>query len=182
MTLARGFKAEAERIALGVRSDLGLPAWSPLSPWELAQDLEIPVLPLTELEGVDGAIAQFTEADPSEFSALTVFAGRRRLVVHNDAHSPGRQASNVAHELAHGLLLHEPRPALDALGCRDWDTTMEEEANYLGGALLVPTAAAYGIVKNRWSDAQAAARYGCSEDLLRWRLRVTGAQRLRRTG
>jgi Zn-dependent peptidase ImmA (M78 family) len=42
----------------------------------------------------------------------------------------------VAHELAHGLLLHEPRHAI-VDGCRDYRQE-EVEANWLAGCLLIP--------------------------------------------
>ena len=179
MPLARGFKADAERTSEAIRAELQLKAWAPLSPWDLAEHLDIPVLPLSELDGVAAARRLFAGSESGSFSALTVFDGPRRLVVHNDAHSAGRQASNVAHELAHGLLLHEPRPALNSFGCRDWNQDMEDEAVHLSGTLLIPRAAAYVIARNGWSDVEAAQRYGCSDAMVKWRVGISGAARLR---
>lgn len=179
MPLARGFKAEAERTSEAIRAELQLKAWAALSPWDLAEYLDIPVLPLSDLDGVAAAQRLFAGDESGSFSALTVFDGPRRLVVHNDAHTTGRQASNVAHELAHGLLLHEPRPALNSLGCRDWNQDVEDEAVHLSGALLIPRAAAYLIVRKGWSDLEAATRYGCSDAMVKWRVAISGAARLR---
>ena len=106
-----------------------------------------------------------------------MFRGSHRLIVNNDGHSPARQASNLAHELAHALLMHQPSPALDERGCRAVDDEIEEEANWLGGVLLVPAPAALRIVRQGLSEQHAAGLYGVSADMLRWRLNMTGARR-----
>lgn len=119
----RGFRAEAERLALDVRTGLGLGAYAALDPLALARDLEVPVLALSALTvpppgkdliaGLGQAVGLLLGTEAAAFSAMTVFLGSRRVIVHNDAHNPGRQASDIGHELAHGLLLHSPTPALD---------------------------------------------------------------------
>ncbi|WP_442943919.1 ImmA/IrrE family metallo-endopeptidase [Nocardia sp. NBC_00508] len=79
--------------------------------------------------------------DASSFSGLTLFDGPRRAIVHNEAHSPGRQASDIAHEQGHGLRMHPPAPLHDGCGCRKWNADHEDEATFLAGALLVPAKA-----------------------------------------
>ncbi len=176
--MRRGFKTEANAIALEVRRELGLRGTDPLSVWELARHLAIPVFPLSVLNGhAPSALHRFFVINPSAFSAVTVFDGPHRAIYHNDAHSSGRQASNVAHELAHGLLLHPPTPALDDRGCREWDPDIEAEASWLGGALLITEQSALSIVRRGLSMSEAAAVYGVSEQMVRYRLNVTGAQR-----
>lgn len=178
MALRRGFKAEANEIALEVRSELGLRPIDPLDVWALAQQLAIPVHPLSALrESAPLAWRYFSEVHPSVFSAVTVFDGPTRAIYHNDTHNPRRQASNLAHELAHGLLLHPPTPALDERGCREWDQDIEDEAAWLGGVLLVTEQAALSIVRRGLSMNAAAAFYGVSELMVRYRLNVTAAQR-----
>lgn len=176
MVLVRGFKADANRMAREVRGELGLAPTAPLDPWRLAEHLDVPVLALSVLAaGAPRAVAQFQEVDPSEFSAVTVFAGRRRLVVYNDVHTRGRQSSNLAHELAHALLLHPAAPALDTNGRRVWRDELEEEADWLAGSLLVPDEAAFALAQGRIAVDLAAGRYGVSEAMMRFRLNVTGA-------
>lgn len=99
------------------------------------------------------------------------------MIVHNDSHAVTRQAANLAHELAHALLQHPPHPAFDGTGCRDWDPEIEEEANWLGPALLVPEPAAIWAARNGLSLHEAARLYGVSQDLMRFRLNVTAARR-----
>jgi Zn-dependent peptidase ImmA (M78 family) len=176
VALRRGFKTEANDIAREVRSELNLALIDPLDPWILACHLEIPVYTLSSLKDYSSfAFHQFSCIDTACFSAVTIFIGRARYIVHNDYHSLGRQASNLAHELAHALLHHPPTSALNDEGGRNWDQTMEDEANWLGGSLLVSEEAALMIAKKKWSHSQAAEYYKGSEEMIRFRLNVTGA-------
>jgi Zn-dependent peptidase ImmA (M78 family) len=175
--LRRGFKTEANDLAREIRKELGLQLLDPLDPWLLADHLAIEVIALSELaDDADGAVRHLLHVDPASFSAVTVFYGTERLVVHNDAHSPGRQASNLSHELSHGLLLHPPAPALDAGGCRNWDPVLEGEAQYLAGALLITEEAALQIVRSGKSLDAAAVRFGVSSPMVQYRINVTGAR------
>ncbi len=176
--LGRGFKTEASDLAREIRAELQLGLPDRLDPRRLAAHLEIPVLALSELASeADGAVRHLLEVDPSSFSAVTVFFGAERLVVLNDAHSSGRQTSNVTHELSHGLLLHPPTPALDVGGCRDWDPVLEGEAEYLAGALLITDDAAIHIVRSRMTLPAAAAWLGVSQPMVQYRINVTGARK-----
>jgi Zn-dependent peptidase ImmA (M78 family) len=176
MAFRRGFKTEANSLARSVRSELGLPFEAPLNPWRLAEHLEIPIIALSDMRDFAAlAATYFSSVGESEFSAVTVFEGTRRIILHNDSHSLGRQASDLAHELAHGMLLHSPGPALDEKGCRNWNKEMEDEADWLSGALLISEEAALSIIRRNMSVADAAVFYGVSEKLVKWRLQVTGA-------
>ena len=177
MALRRGFKAEAAALAKEVRAELGLGPFDRLDPFLLAALLEIPVIPLSLLrEGSMGA-RYFLDEDPRPFSAATVFQGHVRLIVHNDAHSLPRQNSNLAHELGHGLLLHESQPVLDEMGCRVWDQRMEEEADCLRDELLMTREMAVAVARGRVSEAEALDRLQISVQLLRYRLNMTGARK-----
>jgi Zn-dependent peptidase ImmA (M78 family) len=181
MNLRRGFKTEANEVAREVRAELGLLPTAPLDPWALARHLEIPVLPLSHFaDDAREAVRHFHQVERGAFSALTVFNGCHRLIVYNDAHSRGRRASDLAHELAHALLQHRPGPALDDRGCRFWDKAQEDEATWLAAALLVSEEAALLTARDRKPLREAAAEYGVSESMMSFRLNVTAA--LRRMG
>jgi Zn-dependent peptidase ImmA (M78 family) len=120
-------------------------------------------------------VVHFTQVDPEAFSAVTVFRGRHRVVVYNDAHAPSRQKSDITHELGHGLLLHEPSPAFGERGFRIWYEDHEDEANYLCGCLLVPREAALHVARKGVAIEAAAGVYGVSPQMMGWRVNGTGA-------
>lgn len=184
MGYRRGFKTEANGLAGEVRTELAISELDPLDPRRLAALLEIPIVGLSELALAAPAVDYLLSTDSGAFSAATVFCGARRTIVHNDGHAPSRQNSNLAHELAHGLLQHRPTCALDAVGCRNWDQDVEDEAAWLAGVLLVSEAATIAIAQGRWGLAEAARHFRVSERMIRYRLNATGAvkrvQRARR--
>lgn len=176
MALRRGFKTEASGLAKEVRGELGLSRYDRLDPFALARHLAVPVIPLSDLTATCSGAEYFLAVETGTFSAVTVFEGVRRIVVHNDTHSAARQNSNVTHELAHGLLLHPPAPALDrATGCRDWNDDHEAEADWLTGELLVTREMALAVARGKFSRESAMERLGISREMLQWRINVTGA-------
>ncbi|WP_037614855.1 ImmA/IrrE family metallo-endopeptidase [Streptomyces aureus] len=175
MAFRWGFKTEANSLALDVRSELRLGALDRLDPFVLADHLAIPVVALSGMGASSAGADHLLNHDPSAFSAVTVFAGLKRTILHNDAHSDGRISSNITHEAAHGLLHHRPTPAMDDRGCRLWDQDIEDEAQFLSGALLVPEDAALAIARGRFTKPEAAAHFGVSEQMVQYRLNITGA-------
>jgi Zn-dependent peptidase ImmA (M78 family) len=178
--MRRGFVSEAEELAVAVRAEVGLEADDRLDCERLALAWGVPVVSLDELDEVGArpaSIHQLTVAKPSSFSAGTVVSGTRRLIVVNPVHPPGRRANSLAHELAHLLLEHEPGPAIGPGGCRVWDRAMEDEADRLGGMLLVPRAAAVACARVGLPLKVGAARFGVSVSLMRQRIHQSGAAR-----
>lgn len=178
-TFRRGFKKEADELARELRAELGLRPQAPLDPMLLADHLMIPVRPLSDLLVREEAAVQcLLGPEAKAFSAATVFDGSRRMILYNDSHHAVRRASSVAHELAHGLLMHPPGPPLSENGCRHYDHRLESEASWLGPALLVSQEAAFEVAWKRIPLPESAALYGVSQQLMRMRLNVTGAKRI----
>lgn len=174
----RGFKKEASAYARELRAELGLKPHAPLCPWQLAEHLAIRVVPLSEFQNkIPEAVHYFTEKDVKSFSAITVFDGTKRIIVHNDAHSLLRQASNVSHELSHGILQHQPDEVFNECGCRNFNQQYEDEANWLGPALLISEEAALHIVKTRIPIDEAVKYYRASKEVINMRINVTGARK-----
>lgn len=184
MAYARGFKAEAERLALELREELGVSVDGRLDPRAACAHLAIPVASLTFLARRDAEAAhQLLAVDAGCFSAGTVLAGSARIIVLNDAHHPNRQVSSLAHELAHVLLEHPPGHVIDAVtGCRTWSAEHEMEADWLGGCLLVPRPTLDAMVVNVDALPEVAELLGVSEAMMSWRYNATGmaAQHRRR--
>lgn len=177
MAYRRGFKTEANGLATEVRTELNLGPFDSLDPRALATLLDIPIVGLSEYTTTTPSVSHLLEVETEVFSAVTVFSGRRRMIVHNDAHHPHRQNSNLCHELAHGLLHHPATPALDNRGCREWNQDIEDEASWLGAALLVTEPMTLAIAKGTWSRDDAMYRLGVSNRLIQFRLNETGAVR-----
>jgi Zn-dependent peptidase ImmA (M78 family) len=177
----RGFKSECESLAAAVRSEIGLDTRVPLDSRVLAEHLGIPLHPVSSLrgDGVAAAIRHVMVVNQSVLSAMTIFPQwprRHRVIIFNDGNSDVRQNSDVAHELSHGILLHEPRMAI-VNGCRDYAKAEEDEAAWLSGCLLVPRDAAVMVAMSGTSLHDAAEEYGVSPQMMSFRVNATGARR-----
>lgn len=172
--MRRGFKTEARDTANGVREELGLSPFDPLDPWALAENLGIPIEPLTSF-GSLASIGVLLGKEQSSFSAVTVLDGPARMIVVNDRHSRGRQANSVAHEIGHALLHHPQTPPFDERGLRRVKSELEEEASFLGSALLITDEMAMHIVRQKIPFEVAATSLGVSVRLLQMRVNVSGA-------
>ena len=170
MGYRHGFKSEATSLADEIRAELGLAPLDRLDPFILADHLAIEVVGLSTMLAAHPKIEHLRSVEPEVFSAVTVFDGLRRTIVHNDGHAPVRQHSNVAHELAHGLLLHPATPAMDDKGCRHWNEDIENEANWLAGTLLVTEAMTIAIARGQLTAAEAAHRLAVSMRMIQFRL------------
>jgi Zn-dependent peptidase ImmA (M78 family) len=172
----RGFKTEVYAISREIRAELELTALDPLDPWTLADHLAIPVWRLSEYTGISSAIRLLSDAEEGAFSAMVAFVGHKRVVIYNDAHAVTRQRADIAHELAHALLLHEPH-VVRAGKSPDFDQGQEDEANWLGSSLLVTEESCMSACHRNLSIKDAAEEMGVSEQLMRWRINVTGARK-----
>lgn len=171
----RGFKAEANRIALRVRQQMDLAPHAPIDPAAVCAHFEIELLELSEVEPDSPFLGTHRDA----FSAVTVPRGLTTAIVHNDRHHPHRQRSNICHELAHCFLGHECAPPLLENGDRSRDSGIEAEANFLAGVLLITNEAAKRIMLDGLYH-QAQGIYGVSKQMLDFRLGASGAQTIYR--
>lgn len=176
--LRRGFRKEAEEYALEFRFELGLGKHAPLSAFELADHLEIPVWRLSKIDQMpDETIKYYSGIGSGDLSATTICDGTYREIVYNDSHHPNRQNSSVMHEIAHVLLGHPPKPPMMEDACRHFDPVAENEANQLGFTLLIPKPAALFAYENFSSLSEAATHFGVSRSLMEHRVRITDAIR-----
>jgi Zn-dependent peptidase ImmA (M78 family) len=180
MSLHRGFKAEAERIATEIRRELSLTPSCRIDPHLLAKHFGIPVFRIEDCFAYCKDLSRLKHLLHSEsdsFSAITILDGTRRIIIHNESHAFTRQANDIVHEIAHCILEHPPSPVTDHSGCRYWNCMLEDEANWLAGALLVPRQGAPALACRRLTIAEIADNFGVSEQLCRWRIHQTGIVR-----
>jgi Zn-dependent peptidase ImmA (M78 family) len=122
-------------------------------------------------------LRELQELQADAFSAATFrLSYGRRVVVYNPLHSPGRTRSNQAHELAHISLGHTLRTVekVGELPFVTCDLEQEEEADWLGGCLLLPRPLLLRAAYQGKTPAQIAVEYGTSESMARFRLNASG--------
>ncbi|MFF3727471.1 ImmA/IrrE family metallo-endopeptidase [Streptomyces yangpuensis] len=182
--MRRGFKADAKRLALEVRGELGLTAYQALDPYALADLYGIRVLSLQELAEdsptLADALHHFTAVRPDVFSAAVLPHGNGRIIVENSGHEAPRRTSTLAHEMSHVLLDHAFTTLLrSSVGepCRESDRDQEDEAAELSGELLIPSETAVRLAYRHTPDEVVASKFGTSVEFARWRMNATGARR-----
>ena len=177
--LRRGFKAEAERVAGDLRSTLGLGESAPIDPKEAASSLDISVFSADELVPRE-RLQELDALQPGCFSACTFsMSPTRTVIVYNPLSGQTRRRSDIAHELSHIVLNHQ-LSNVEQLGDTPFlvcDATQEEEANWLGGCLLLPRRFLLESVRRGDDISSIAQTCGVSEQLARWRVNVTGVKR-----
>lgn len=181
-----GFKAQAERIALEARKELGLKPSSPLDPWIYANHLKVLVLDFHEIEISPQSRKCLLNDDHQSWSGMTIRVDSVTAIVINPSHSRGRQVSTLAHELAHVILKHVPSQVTVSptglLLLSDYSDDDEDEADWLAAALLLPRDILFEKRQNGRTTPQIAADMGVSVELCEWRIRMTGVDiQLKRT-
>src|SRR2546428_2711147 len=146
----RGFKTWAEQTSARVRQKLKLSPSSPLDPQRLAELLGVSVVTPDDLAELDNAICRRLLNEYAEhWSAIAVTDGRSYLIVTNSSHAHTRRRSNLAHELAHIIIGHEPSMMYmspnSGIAIRTHNEEQEGEANWLAGCLLLPREALLAI-------------------------------------
>ncbi len=177
--LERGFKSWAERTAENFREEVGINSGEPLNPKELASYVGISLWTPKEVPDIpEEVIAQLLEKDPWSWSAVSLQVNGQKIIIYNPRKSEGRQASDIAHEMAHFILEHDPAtlivsPPLD-FAMRSFDAKQEDEANWLAWCLLLPREELLHAVCRGFSMERIAAHYGVTETLVNFRLKKTG--------
>lgn len=174
----RGFKTWCENTAIGIRKKMGLASSSPLSPHDLAEKLNVVIWQLSSVPNLNPEVSNYlssTEGD--EWSAVTVEANSRKIIVTNPTHSPARRASDLMHELAHIILSHDAVKVFitpEGYALRDFNEKQEAEANWFAACLLLPREALTHCLYKRKTTDEAIEEYGVSRQLYTYRQHKTG--------
>ena len=174
----RGFKTRCEQTAASLRRQYAIPPTGALDPRLVAQRLRIAVLTPQEIPGLSAQTCErLLTVHRDVWSAVTIPSAPPLIVV-NPTHKLGRQNNDLMHELAHLLLEHAAAMTFidpkTSLMLRSYDAAQEEEANWLSGCLLLPREALVKIKRLGVADDLAAAEYGVSTAMLRYRMNVSG--------
>ena len=177
--LRRGFKAQCERRSVEVRKLMGIGPTGALPALHLATHLGVTVWSATDIRELNTSDRnQLLRVAPDEWSAFVIKDHDRFLVVYNPCESASRTNSVVMHELAHIMLGHELPAAEQTVDGHllngNFDQAQEAEADWLAGTLLLPRPALLWMRSKGMSDYEAMDYFTVSEDMLRWRVRMTG--------
>jgi hypothetical protein len=175
-------KAAAGRLALEIRAEIGLSGHSPLDPALLAAEYRVPIYPISGFSDTElcaAAIAHFGEEGMAQFSAALLPMNPGCCIIENDFHSDARRRANLAHEMAHVLQEHEftAGALLGPDGCRSMNKTVETEADWLAGELLIPSKAAARLALRGATNEDVAEIYGVSVPYARMRMNLSGAHK-----
>ena len=181
----RGYKSWCEKYSAEVRAALGLAASAPLDMRKVAEYLGVRIwtpynVPGLSPESID-ILLRNDGVTPSCWSAVTLVVGATALVILNSSHSPARQQSDLAHELAHRIRGHAAKNVSVSdeglLLLSSYPQELEEEADWLAGCLLLPREALLSIKKTGITQEEAQAQYGVSNRMLNYRIAKTGVAR-----
>lgn len=177
--MRRGFKAEAERLAEKVRTEMGKRPSDHVDAIDLATHVGATVRAADELTSRE-KLQTLEEIQPGAFSACTFTIAERHVIVYNPiSSSPGRTQSDIAHEVSHIMLEHDMKSVETIAGFTFFtcDPEEEQEANWLGGCLLLPRRLLYLAARRGMGASDIAEKYNVSEQMAAFRLRTTGVLR-----
>lgn len=176
--MRRGFKAEAERLAASIRKEMGKRASEHVDATELARHAGAEVRCADELTSL-AKLEELEALQAGAFSACTFSIGAQHIVVYSPLASPGRTQSDIAHEVAHLLLRHSVKSVQTLAGVSFFtcDPDEEQEANWLGGCLLLPRPLLLQAARRGMDSGAVAEAFNVSEAMAAFRLRTTGVER-----
>lgn len=179
MALRRGFKAEAERLAKDIWSEMRLTPSDTMDAVKLAEHVDCIVHSADALVDI-GKLKELYQIQRDAFFACTFkLPVNRYAIVFNPLMSDTRRNSDIAHEVAHIVLRHS-LSRLERLGdiaFLSCDKQQEEEAAWLSGCLLLPRFALIRDLRKRKTPGAIARNRILSRAMVEYRIRVTGAAR-----
>lgn len=175
MSLPRGFKANAERESVRLRKEMGLAPSQALDMTRLAAHLNVQVVNAGELIDI-ARLEELERIQAYSFSAATFDIAEKKVIVTSPLRSPGRMASDIAHELAHLVLGHQLSEVreIDGVPFRTCSPEEEEQATAFGGTLLLPRALLSSAARQGLGPEQIASKFKVTPDMARFRYHSTG--------
>jgi len=180
--MRRGFKSQAEKLALKYRAELGITPHDRLDPKQFLDSLGIIVWEPADIPGIDPAhVRQLTIEDADSWSGVTVREEGKIAIIVNSAHPKTRQANTLMHEWSHIELRHKPsradRSAGGLLLLSDYPAEIEEEADWLAGCMLAPRDGLLFHCGSSLGADEVGWHFGISKQLASWRIGKTGVKR-----
>jgi hypothetical protein len=180
--MRRGFKSQAERLALQHRTAFGIAPTDRLNPISFLRARGLIVWNPKDIPGIDPHhLQQLMVAGKDEWDGMTIKENGQIAIIINSSDAETRQANTLMHEWAHIELRHKPNRADRSEGgillLSDYPAGIEEEADWLSGCMLAPRDGLLAHCRSGLNTTQIAAHYGISPQLANWRIRMTGIHR-----
>lgn len=179
--LRHGFKAEAERMSIKLREDMGLHPCAKLCAFKLVEHLNLKLIKATDLLSDEKSLSllEGTNGYKNEWSALTMLNSEgKRIILYNPFNSEFRQQSDLMHEIAHVLCKHElSNESYDfqvPFGMREYNQVQEEEAKCLGASLQLSKPSLLWARKRNLTYEQISQKFNASVEMVRYRMVMTG--------
>lgn len=168
-----------ESTALKYRSLLGLQPHDPVDPQALVSYLGIVTTSPEKIPGISAdSLKTLLNDEASSWSALTLSIKDKKVIILNSAHTGGRPASDLMHEIAHIIIGHKPSNIYvtedKLLIVNSYNREQEEEADWMAGCLLLPRDALIYLKRRKVNNFTIQQKYGVSSQMLGYRLNVTG--------
>lgn len=176
----KGKPEQIERQAIAAKRCFGLPDGAAIDPREVVQRIQVPlvdqhaqfnVLTPEIRDQILGGVSQ-------QWSAATIEGSAGPLIVVNPNHAPTRVKVTLAEELSHLVIGHPPSEIDPSTGMRTYNTSVEEEAFGVGGALVMPYGQLFRLVKEACPLPEIARSFGVSQMLANCRINRTGLRRM----
>lgn len=148
---------------------------------DFAEHLEVELWTPADVPGLeDHHIHQLTVNDKADWSAVTLSAEERHLIIMNSSHSERRLANDVVHELSHILLDHQ-KARLEVseeghMWLKSYGKDQEDEADWLAGALLLPRDGLLSCYRKTPDISALATLFKVSNELVQMRVNRTGVK------
>jgi len=181
MAFRRGFKSQCERRSVEIRKDMGLTKLCPLSAMSLADQFGVTVWAVSEIKGLsEEELDSLILNDDDCWSAYTLRFDNEHLIIYKDVNSKARINSVVMHEMSHIILGHELAEAGvlpdGSLVAKNFVQDQEDEADWLGGTLLLPRPILLNALEKRMPTDEVQEHYQVSSEMLEYRIKMTGVR------
>lgn len=166
-------KWRIERLAAGIRGQLGLDQIERLNPLRLAD--AIPAHVFYPEDFANDELARRMRCVNWDGFAFYCPSDPTLVILLNPARPETRQTATLMEELSHHLLHHKPcsiaTNSKTGFLERSYDPSQEAEAYDLGAALLLPKERIQRDVSTKRTADEIAAEHRCSDDLVVYRIK-----------
>lgn len=180
-TSLTGYIRQIEYLAKAIRKMWGIVNEDhPFDPEELAEGLGLIVVSPDEVKKLapeDKHLLLEVYSDKWSAGTITINDGRRVVII-NPRHTKERFRATLMEEVCHVLFDHHPTlistHRASGQAFRDYNKEQEKEAYWVGAAVLMPYEPLAKAIRKRDSVIDIASKYLVSEELVKFRIKVTG--------